>query len=82
MFKHGIINNPAKPLEIKIAVEENKLHMETCNFINTAGKDEASGVGLVNVRKRLDLMYAGNYDLKETVTNGKYCNELILNLSK
>lgn len=82
MFKHGIINNPAKPLEIKIDVQENKLHMETSNFINTSRKDEASGVGLVNVRKRLDLMYAGNYELKETVKNGKYCSELILNLSK
>ncbi|CAN5555103.1 sensor histidine kinase [soil metagenome] len=80
MFKHGLINNVEKPLSINIELDKNKLRMETVNYINKADKDQSSGVGLKNVRNRLDLLYAGNYDLKETIGQDQYSIILQLNL--
>ena len=41
---------------------------------------ENSGLGLVNVRKRLDILYPKNYTLTCRETDTAYCSQLILNL--
>lgn len=41
---------------------------------------EASGLGLVNVRKRLDILYHKNYALTCRETDTTYCSQLTLNL--
>ncbi len=80
MFKHGIINHVDKPLQIKIAVNGTTLEMQTSNFINTLHKDEASGIGLQNVQKRLSLLYPNNHAL--TINNNAeiYICQLQINL--
>lgn len=80
MFKHGIINAADKPLKINIELSGSKLILTTSNYINNAVKDEASGVGLTNVHKRLELLYVGNYTLDQTSDGVQYQNKLILNL--
>lgn len=57
MFKHGILNNHTKPLQINIEVQENDLRLHAVNFINHNIKDTSSGIGLSNVKKRLELLY-------------------------
>lgn len=57
MFKHGVLNNPEKPLQIKIKVAGNNLSLHTINYINKNIKDNSSGIGLNNVKKRLQLLY-------------------------
>jgi LytS/YehU family sensor histidine kinase len=81
MFKHGIINNASKPLIITIELEADCLTLNTSNFINTAEKDYSSGIGLQNVRKRLDLLYPNNYKLQELKEDDQYRTELEINLS-
>ena len=44
-------------------------------------KDESSGIGLENIRKRLDLLYAGKYRLDINDKEGIYAVELKLELS-
>ncbi len=42
------------------------------NNSESSNRDKYSGFGLDNVKKRLELMYAGNYDLKTEITEDSY----------
>lgn len=81
MFKHGIINQVNKPLEIHISVAQNKLSLFTSNYINTLNKDESSGIGLKNVEKRLALLYPKNHTLSINNDHGMYTCHLHINLN-
>jgi len=37
------------------------------------------GIGLVNIKKRLNLIYPNNHDLKSSTTDGVYRVDLIIN---
>ena len=82
-FKHGSLIDGFLQIEIKVTVEDYRL-----NFIirNTVIKDDEKengngGIGLENIRKRLDLNYQGNYILDINKEGKWYLTELlILNL--
>lgn len=63
-FKHGVINDPANPVEIKICTEDGKLLFTVANKKSLQNKDETGGIGFHNVKRRLDLLYPGKYTLK------------------
>ncbi|RYU82197.1 sensor histidine kinase [Hymenobacter persicinus] len=71
-FKHGV--SATKPSRIFVAVRQptpQRLELEVRNTkfdTPTAGFDESNGIGLVNTRRRLDLLYPGRYTL--AVTDG------------
>jgi sensor histidine kinase YesM len=50
---------------------------------NTISLDTNSGIGLVNTRRRLDLLYPGKYklDISEPDGGNEYTVHLILDLS-
>jgi two-component system LytT family sensor kinase len=50
---------------------------------NTVSLDTNSGIGLVNTRRRLDLLYPGKYklDITEVNANNEYIVHLTLDLS-
>lgn len=50
------------------------------NSINTIAKDNASGIGLQNVKRRLELLLPGKHKLKLTDEENKYTVELILEI--
>jgi sensor histidine kinase YesM len=65
-FKHGTSQVLEHPwVSLHISLEENFLKMK---LVNGKAPDyvpaKAAGIGIVNVRKRLDLIYPGNYFLK------------------
>ncbi|PTT00150.1 hypothetical protein DBR11_10690 [Pedobacter sp. HMWF019] len=62
-FKHGVVNNAAHPVRIHIRVEQQMLTLEVSNLISHAQKDHSSGIGLVNIQRRLDLIYPEAYQL-------------------
>ncbi len=77
-FKHGSIFEGFLRIEIKVAVAKNRLDF---SIRNTFKKQENGngGIGLENLKKRLELHYKGNYEL-ETKKEGKwYQAELIIN---
>ena len=76
-FKHGDFRQEA--LKIKLAVTDRSLLFETSNYIGTQNKDEAGGIGLDNVRRRLELMYPGQHRLNTTIKDGFFSASLTLN---
>jgi two-component system LytT family sensor kinase len=85
-FKHGIGMLPDPIIDVSITVEANKLYMEVMNGIapvrtwpSTSDKRD-SGIGLANVRRRLELIYPENHVLKIEETEHTYVAKLQINL--
>ncbi|RSC95971.1 sensor histidine kinase [Tenacibaculum singaporense] len=61
--KHGVINNPNKPANINITIDDISLVVTTENHTNTSEKYMEIGIGTENVRKRLEVLYNDNFSL-------------------
>ena len=66
-FKHGDLKNQNAPIEINVEVVRNTLKFRCKNRKKMGPKELSTGVGLDNIRKRLDLAYGNNYhfDIKD-----------------
>jgi LytS/YehU family sensor histidine kinase len=67
IFKHGTLNDCNDPAVVQVHVEDNNLTFDSRNKINRQAKDNTTGIGLPNVKRRLELLYPGSYDF--TITN-------------
>ncbi|GAA4197699.1 sensor histidine kinase [Pedobacter jeongneungensis] len=79
-FKHGVVNDEAQPVRIKLKVQNKRLSFEVSNKISHAQKDHSSGVGMVNIHRRLDLIYPDKHELLISNNGNTYKSTLILNL--
>ncbi|NII81482.1 MULTISPECIES: sensor histidine kinase [unclassified Pedobacter] len=79
-FKHGVVNDEGQPVRIKLKVQNKRLSFEVSNKISHAQKDHSSGVGMVNIHRRLDLIYPEKHELLISNNGNTYKSTLILNL--
>jgi len=77
-FKHGDLKNQEAPIEINVQVKGNKLKFSCRNKKKTGPKELSTGVGLDNIRKRLDIAYGDNYHLDIKDEPGFYTTELTI----
>ena len=66
-FKHGIGLIADPTIVVKLSMENNTLNFSVKNKFNgsiTETKDPSSGIGIQNVRRRLDLLYKDLHELK------------------
>lgn len=79
-FKHGVANDPATPIRIRMDVQPAHLTFRMENKKHQFNKDAGGGIGLNNVKRRLDLLYPGKYQMN--IHNGTefYNVELSLDL--
>jgi len=65
-FKHGNLSDGFLRVEIDVVVSDKQLDFSIRNtFLNHDQKNEKSGIGLENIRKRLELHYSNNYRLEK-----------------
>lgn len=79
-FKHGVVNEPKQPVRINLNVQGNRLIFEVSNKINYAQKDYSSGIGLVNIHRRLDLIYPNQHELLIANDGSTYTTTLTITL--
>ncbi len=80
-FKHGSRNVTVPGIRIDLSIGLQQIRFEVSNHIrkNTnAIKDPASGIGLTNIRRRLNLLYPGKHQLEISTDNDLYNVLLIL----
>lgn len=79
-FKHGVVSDPENPIKLIITVRKARLKLSIENKKSQFNKDLTSGVGLNNVRRRLDLLYDSKYTLNVSETDFHYYCQLSLDL--
>ena len=72
-FKHGVSYDNASYINIDIKCEDGYVVGRFENSVNPAKRSDKPGIGLENVRKRLDLIYNDHYDLQIEEKERSYC---------
>ncbi|MDY0781434.1 sensor histidine kinase [Tenacibaculum sp. IB213877] len=82
-FKYGTDFKGNTIITIKISVEDNFLNLYVYNKVSIkTTKKENSGVGLENIKNRLNLLYPNNHSLKIAQINNSYEVNLSIKLKK
>jgi two-component system LytT family sensor kinase len=83
-FKHGVSIGRHSRIDLGISVEQKKLIFTCENTDHSAVKrleEEKGGIGLENVRRRLELVYPGRHELRAGPEPGKYIVKLQIELA-
>lgn len=81
-FKHGCSPDPASPwIKLLIRVRNNDFEFEASNSIPKSkdpGTDFVAGLGLKNIRRRLELIYPKNHQLTIRKENDRFYVRLLI----
>ena len=79
-FKHGVSYRKHSFIDISIQIADSELHFHCRNSKVPQGEDRHGGVGLQNVKKRLQLIYGSTYTLDIKDETDTYTVDLTLPL--
>jgi two-component system, LytTR family, sensor kinase len=79
-FKHGSKNVPSPGIQINLFTEPGKVGFEVFNYLRkgSAIKDNSKGIGLINIRRRLELLYPDKHALEVRQDEDMFYVKLIL----
>lgn len=72
-FKYGVSTKESSSIKIEIKTENNTVYFSAVNYVVPSENNlmENTGIGINNVKRRLELMYAGKHTL-ETIQKDNY----------
>ncbi len=82
-IKHGVNPKLKSVIDIFIEVQNNSLYFKVTNTVHNNANgimDSSSGFGLDNLKKRLSILYPGNYSIETTEKEGVFTSLLHLKL--
>lgn len=62
LFKHGAVHIPESPAKIKLTVADGIVRYETFNKKKIGLKEPGTGIGLANIKKRLEYTYGDKFN--------------------
>jgi len=77
-FKHGVANDAATAIQLLIRIDATTLYFFIRNKKHANNRDAVGGIGLSNVKRRLDLLYPRKYSLEIRDEIDTYTCELSL----
>jgi len=77
-FKHGDFKSETHPITIRIRISGGELFFSCVNKKKTGPKELSTGIGLENIRTRLDLAYGKKYSFVVREDADLYTTELTL----
>jgi two-component system, LytTR family, sensor kinase len=75
-FKHGISYAEPSFIAIAVAIEKNQVRLVVENSLFRQRVAEKGGIGLQNVRKRLELLYTEDHELEITEAENQFIVDL------
>ena len=81
-FKYGVDYKKHSFVEIRFEVADDILRFNIRNSIHKTGDLQNPGIGLKNIRGRLDLLYPGRYSMGITAENNIFILDLSIRFSK
>ena len=81
-FKHGAKQTKSPGISISLTTSKNSIDFKVINYINETdifSKDSTKGIGMNNVKRRLELIYKNQYQLDINTVNNQFKVNLRLN---
>jgi hypothetical protein len=82
-FKHGTRTVTTPGIRINLSIGEHQIMFDVSNHVRKQGtinKDKIGGIGLTNIRRRLNLLYPGKHQLEISTTDDLYNVHLTLRI--
>ena len=82
-FKHGVSSTQESFINIKFELQgNNRINclVENSNYPKKDNDRSGSGIGLTNLKRRLELLYPGKYIFKAETLNNRFITELLIQL--
>jgi len=76
--KHGVLHNPAQPVQVHLAASGQRVRFTTRNQVAVHHQALTGGVGLPALRRRLALLYPHRHQLTITKNPSSFCCTLEL----
>jgi len=78
-FKHGDLTDEKYQLTIELKVTESKIHFWVRNKKKKGNKEPSKGIGLNNVRQRLEMMYGSEHSFTIEEDEDYYMSHVAIN---
>ena len=81
-FKHGVEKKTEDAfVHINISQSENEVYFEVINNLDINPADEKPGIGIQNLKNRLNLLFENKHSFDINIDNDVYCTSIKINIS-